>query len=168
MPTCKVDTSQPVGTWDDCAGGFVLRPGELYSIQGADKHLRLDNRFVLARGSPAVLQGIALPTDLEPKPADYEYAGAQPIKLDDRGRVVELKLWQAMCGRPPPRAPNDMGYKLTDRLLPGLTADRDHLDCIAATRGAVRASVKTSWTWVVQSGGGTPVMYLQWFRDGDR
>jgi len=87
MPTCKVDTSQPVGTWDDCAGGFVLRPGELYSIQGADKHLRLDNRFVLARGSPAVLQGIALPTDLEPKPADYEYAGAQPIKLDDRGRA---------------------------------------------------------------------------------
>jgi hypothetical protein len=168
LPTCKVDTSQPVGTWDDCAGGVVLRPGELYSVQGADHHLRLDDRFVLARGSPAVLQGIDLVSDFKPQPADYEFAGAQPTKFDSRGRVVELRLWQAMCGQPPTRGPNDVGYKLAVRLLPGLTADSNHVDCVAAAQGPVRASVKASWDWAVQSGGGTPVMYLQWFRDGDR
>ena len=167
-PTCKVDTSQPVGTWDDCAGGFVLRPGEVYSIQGPDHHLRLDERFVLARGSPAVLQGVDVSADLIAHPAGYEYAGAQPTKLDSRGRVVEVKLWQAMCGRPPPKNPNDVGYKLADRLLPGLTVDSDHLDCIAAAQAPVRASVKASWTWAVQSGGPAPVVYLQWFRDGER
>jgi hypothetical protein len=115
-----------------------------------------------------VLQGIDLPTSLEPKP-EYEYAGAQPTKFDNRGRVIELKLWQAMCGRPPPKEPkDDVGYKLADRLLPGLTGDSYHLDCIAAAQGPVRASVKASWTWAAQSGGGTPVVYLQWFRDGNR
>jgi|SRR5579862_279381 hypothetical protein len=166
LPTCKVDTSQPVGTWDSCAGGFIVRPGEIYSQDGPDKPLKLDYRFVLARGAPAVLQALELGD--KDFGGQYYFAGVRPLKFDAQGRVIELRAWQAMCGPPPPDDPTGNAHKLTDRMIPGLTADDRRDNCIAKSAAPVRLSAKDSDSWAAKSSGGVSEMYLQWVRDGER
>ncbi|HXQ14317.1 MAG TPA: hypothetical protein VN814_06820 [Caulobacteraceae bacterium] len=166
LPTCKVDTAQPVGTWDSCAGGFVVRPGEILSRTGADGPLKLEYRYVLTRGTPAVLQ--ALEIGDEKQAGRYYYVGVRPVKFDERGRTVEVKGWEAMCGPPPPDDPTGSGGKLTAQAIGGLTPDEDHRNCVAARQGPVRASVRQSAGWAAKSGGGVNQMYVQWVRDGER
>lgn len=163
LPTCKVDTTQPVGTWDSCAGGMVIHPGGIYGRRKADAPLEQGYRSVLARGAPAILQLI----DPSQAPAEYDYFGLQPTKFDSHGNIVELKAWLALCGLPTPQNPQGVGLKLTDRLLPGLTADARKYNCIATAQGPVRASARQSGVWTAKSGGELPVLYLQWVRDGD-
>ena len=166
LPTCKVDTSQPVGTWDSCAGGFIVRPGEIYSQDGPDKPLKLEYRFVLARGAPAVFQALELgDKDLY---GQYYYAGVRPLKVDAQGRVIELKAWQAMCGPPPPDDPTGSSHKLTDRMIAGLSPDSRQDNCIAASASSVRISARDSDGWTTRSGGGVSEFYFQWVRDGEK
>jgi hypothetical protein len=166
LPTCKVDTAQPVGAWDECAGGFVVQPTEILSRAGADGPLKLEYRYVLARGTPAVLQALAIGD--EKPPWRYYFVGVRPLKFDNRGRMVAVKGWEAMCGPPPSDDPTGSGGKLTAQAIGGLTPDEDHRNCVAASQGPVRASVRESAVWAVKSGGGADQMYVQWVRDGDR
>jgi hypothetical protein len=166
LPTCKVDTSQPVATWDSCAGGFIVRPGEILSRDGPDKPLTLDYRFVLARGAPAVFQVLVVSDkDLAGR---YYYTGMRPVKFDSQGRVIELKAWKAMCGPSPPEDPIGQGAKLTDQMIRGLTADEHKENCVATSAAPVRVSVKASDAWAIKSGGGVNEMYVQWVRDGEQ
>jgi hypothetical protein len=166
LPTCKVDTSQPLGTWDSCAGGFVVRPGEILGQSGPDKPLELDYRFVLARGAPAVFQALTVgDKDLAGR---YYYTGLRPLKFDKQGRVIELKAWQAMCGPTPPDDTAGHASKLTDRMIHGLTPDARKENCIATSAAPVRVSVRDSEAWVAKNGGAVNEMYLQWVRDGEQ
>jgi hypothetical protein len=166
LPTCKVDTSQPFGTWDTCAGGFVVRPGEILGPAGAGNPLALDYRFVLARGAPAVVQVLVVgDKDLAGR---YYYAGLRPLKFDKQGRVIELKAWQAMCGPTPPDDTTDNASKLTDRMIRGLAPDDRKENCVATSAAPVRVSVKDSDAWVAKSGGAVNEMYVQWVRDGEQ
>ena len=166
LPTCKVDMSQPLTTWDDCAGGFVVRPGEIFGKVAAGKPLALDYRFVLARGAPAVFQVLVVgDKDLA---GQYYYTGMRPLKFDKQGRVIELKAWQAMCGPTPPDDPAQHPSKLTDRMIRGLTPDARKQNCVAASAAPVRVSVKDSDAWVAKSGGAVNEMYVQWVRDGEQ
>jgi hypothetical protein len=166
LPTCKVDTSQPEATWDTCAGGFIVRPGEILGQSTPGQPLALDYRFVLAHGSPAVFQVLVVgDKDLAGR---YYYTGMRPLKFDKQGQVIELKAWQAMCGPPPPDDPTGRGAKLTDRMIHGLTPDARKENCVATSAALVRVSVKDSDAWVTKSGGGVNEMYVQWIRDGER
>jgi hypothetical protein len=163
LPTCKVDTNQPVQTWDSCASGVVVHPGELLGGK-AGEPLEVQNRTVLARGAPAVLQVLDL-GDHSGVPR-YYYAGVQPLKLDAKGRVIELKVWEAMCGPPPPDDPGGQNQHLTDRMFPGLVADQTNYNCVARAKGPVRVSAARSIAVVRQNGGGQ--LYFRWYRDGDK
>ena len=166
LPNCKVDTSQPFTTWDECAGGFVVRPGEILGKVAGGETLALDYRFVLARGAPAVFQVlVVVDKDLAGR---YYYTGMRPVKFDKQGRVTELKAWQAMCGPSPPDDPTGHAAKLTDRMIRGLTADARKENCVATSAAPVRVSVKDSDAWAIKSGGGVNEMYVQWIRDGER
>jgi hypothetical protein len=165
-PTCKVDTAQPVGTWDSCAGGFIVHRAEILSRTGADGPLKLEFRYVLAHGTPAVFQALEVG---DGKPAGhYDYGGLRPVRFDQKGQAVEVKGWQAMCGPPPPDDPTGGLGKLSTQLIRGLTPDADRRNCVAASAGAVRASVRQSAAWVAKSGGATSELYVQWVRDGNR
>ena len=122
-PGCSVDTAQPLGTWDSCAGGFVVRPGEILSRTGADGPLKLEYRYVLARGSPAVFQ--ALEVGDEKVVGRYYYVGVQPVKFDTKGQAIEVKGWEAMCGPLPPDDPTGQRAMLTVQMIAGLTPDED-------------------------------------------
>jgi hypothetical protein len=166
LPTCKVDTSQPFATWDRCAGGFVVRPGEVLGLGVPGGPLVVDYRFVLARGAPAVFQVLVVgDQDLAGR---YYYTGMRPVKFDSQGRVIELKAWQAMCGPSPPEDPTGQGAKLTDQMIRGLTADERHENCVTTSAAPVRVSVKASDAWATKSGGGVNEMYVQWVRDGEQ
>jgi hypothetical protein len=165
-PTCKVDTSQPVATWDECAGGFIVRPGEILSQDGPDKPLTLDYRFVLARGAPAIFQ--ALVVSDKDVAGQYYYTGMRPVRFDGQGQVIELKGWTAMCGPSPPDDPTGRYAKLTDRLIQGLTPDKRKENCVATSAAPVRISVKDSERWATNSGGSVNRMYVQWIRDGEQ
>ena len=164
LPTCKVDTSQPVETWDRCAGGFVIRPGEIFGAGGPGKPLELYYRFVLARGAPPVFQVLAIGDKYFE--GTYYYAGVRPLKFDAQGRVIELKGWQAMCA--PLARDDDSAATHTNRMVRGLAPDASHNNCIATSAAPVRVSAKVSDSWATQGGGRASEGYIQWVRDGER
>jgi hypothetical protein len=82
--------------------------------------------------------------------------------------MVEVKGWEAMCGPPPPDDPTGQHARLTVQMIAGLTPDEDRSNCVAASPGPVRSSVKQSAVWAARSGVPANQMYVQWVRDGDR
>ena len=88
------------------------------------------------------------------------------LKTDAEGRVVEYRTWQALCGPPPPPNPNGQNSAvLTDKLLPGLVAEKDKQDCIASDKAPVLASVKQSEAWKDKDSHDPDT--ARWVRDGD-
>jgi hypothetical protein len=144
----------------------VVRPGELLGGKPGEP-VKVEDRTVLARGAPAVFQVIEV-GESAPAAPRYEYVGVRPLKLDARGRVIELRAWEAMCGPPPPDDPDGSRGHLTAQLMAGLVADENQSNCLASARGPVRESVSKSESWSTQSGGAARQVYFQWFRDGEQ
>ncbi len=180
---CEFDSSKPVKEWPECAGGAVISAGYFGEPEGGDKKAP----YVLAAGDPRVLQ-------LEMKEEDmklmYFFAGLQPLKSDDRGRIIEARTWMVQCGPPPPPRPEGapepepapapenetaeemearlereveqaVSQGLTKELLPGLEAKGGM--CIARDQGAVRNAAAKSLAWDED-----PPSIIYWVRDGDQ
>ena len=147
---CTIDPSQPLAKWPDCSDAWVVRPDEILAAKEADKPAKASSawthyKIVLARGDPAVLQvEVGNDGDLQ---LGYVYGGLRPLKLDAQGRVIEYKLWPALCGPPPAEPTDTKGGFVTRHPIEGLKVDEKLQDCVASAQGPVQASVKLSEAW---------------------
>jgi hypothetical protein len=169
---CDVDTRLPMDKWPDCIDAWVVRPGELLGGRdpGTPPSQWTVYPFVLAQGDPAVLQVAVTESGDPPAKAasGYVYAGVRPLKYDAQGRIVEYKMWPALCGPPPP--PDPTGQKstvMTQAPIEGLVMDKDQQDCVASDQGPVRVSVQKSEHWG-DGGDSQGRDHAHWIRDGER
>jgi hypothetical protein len=165
---CVVDTAKPMGEWPDCADAWVVHPGEVLSGRDAKTPASTWQRYktLLVAGDPAVLQ-VELDDESGGK-TSYAYAGVKPLKTDAEGRIVEYKLWLALCGPPPKPDPTSdkSAAILSDQMFAGLVATKDKQDCIASAQGPVRAAVAQSEALNGDNNEGRDT--ARWIRDGDR
>jgi hypothetical protein len=176
QPGCQVDVNKPIDTWDDCAGGAVVSPGDLKGFdakKGAWEHAA----FVLASGDPRVGQ-VQLDVDTgvsadangqqqsgsHQKSKPYGYAAVRPGKLDPKGQIVTADYWFVYCGPPPPKDKNGADTAMgTMKPLPGMKMKPGDAVCVPASKDALRAAAKASEHW-----GEAGVSNARWLRDGDR
>jgi hypothetical protein len=165
--TCAVDTAKPIADWPDCAGAWIVHPGEwlVGRDPGKPASTWTSYKTLLVRGDPPILQ-IGPSDDVGAQ--GYIYLGVRPLKTDALGRITEYKAWAALCGPPPP--PDPTGEKsavVSDKLFAGLVVDKDHQDCIASAQDPVRVSARASEAW----GGDEDDRgrdTVRWVRDGDQ
>lgn len=146
---CVFDTRLPLASWPDCTDSWVIRPGAIVGGResGAPPSSWKVYRTVVARNDPPVLQ-VALDGGPGESQLYYVYAGLKPLKLDDRGRIVEYRYWLALCGPPPASDPTgDASQTVTAHPIDGLVIDKENHDCIASAPGPVRVSARESEAW---------------------
>jgi len=163
---CDFDRGKPVSEWPGCATGWVVRPGVVMAFAGTDPPNpgQTRYRFVLAKGDPVTVQ-VTL-DDGGGAPPTYAYMGLRPLKLDAQGRVIEYKMWMALCGPPPPPDPTGEHDATTTRQpIDGLLMDASKHDCVASAQGPVRESVRRSEAWSRDDKGRDRAL---WVRDGER
>ena len=164
---CDFDHRKPVGEWPGCATGWVVRAGVAMRFEdtGPPKPGQTRNPFILAKGDPAVVQ-VTMDDGSGPRPT-YAYMGLRPLKLDAQGRVIEYKMWLALCGPPPPPDPTGEHDSTTTRQpIDGLVMDTSKHDCVASAQGPVRESVRRSEAWSGEDNQGRD--RARWIRDGER
>jgi hypothetical protein len=162
---CAVDTALPIDRWPGCADGWVVRPDEIVAGRdpGAPPATWVHYPIVLARGDPAILQVAMAENGGAPT---YVYGGLRPLKLDSQGRVVEYRLWPALCGPPPEADPTGKtSATVTQHPIDGLVMDEKNQDCVASDPGPVRESVAKSEAWDNRDNQGRNL--ARWVRDGE-
>jgi hypothetical protein len=165
-PDCAVDAALPMERWPGCADGWVVRPDEIVAGREptAPRASWTHYPFVLAQGDPAILQvkmteGGAPPT--------YIFGGLRPLKRDGEGRVVEYKLWPALCGPPPPPDPKGQrATAATQQPIDGMVMNKDDQNCVASGPTPVRESVQKSEAWDAKDPGQESNL-ARWVRDGE-
>ncbi|MBX7248115.1 MAG: hypothetical protein K1X35_03595 [Caulobacteraceae bacterium] len=115
-PDCAFDAAKPLKDWPECAGGGVLTRDRLVDRDGKEK----DSAYVLAGGEPRVMQ-FEFRGDDKGKVL-YLFMGVEPLRLDDKGRIVEARLWLAQCGPMPPK-PDPAAKPAEDKPLADMTED---------------------------------------------
>jgi hypothetical protein len=143
---CQPNYSKPVGRWKDCAQWFLVREGDIASIDGDDTWTTTS--FIIASGAPAVLQ---IGPDADRL---YFYLGLRPLLRDKDGRTTGFMAFYALCGPPNPKHeardgkdelkptsldPLQLPATLTP--LPGLAFSEDRQNCLASDSAAVRRAV---------------------------
>jgi len=164
---CEFDHRKPVSEWPGCSTGWVVRPdGVVTTFAGVDPPRPGETRyrFMLAKGDPAVMQ-VTLDDGSGPTPT-YAYMGLKPLKLDAQGRVIEYKMWLALCGPPPPDPTGEHDSTTTREPIGGLVMDASKHDCVASAQGPVQESVRRSEAWSGDDNQGRD--RARWIRDGER
>jgi hypothetical protein len=164
--SCAFDASLPLDRWPGCSDGFVVRPGVV--VAGRDPGSPPSSwnlySFVLAKGDPAVLQ--ITEDDGSGAPLIYLYAGLKSLKLDPQHRVIEYKVWPALCGPPPPDGSDSSDGVMTQQPIEGLVVDAAKHDCVASAQAPVLVSVQKSEAWNGDANMGRD--HARWVRDGER
>ena len=181
---CDVDTSKPFLDWPDCAGGGLVKEGEIAGHKsGAPKDALERTPVVLAAGDPRIAQlrvDVDVSADAEASASGgatasasasggghsepYGYAGVRPTRLDEQGRIVAFRFWPVDCGPPPPKARNDADTAGgTLKPLPGMVMKPGDPFCSTTSKAALRAAAKASEGWL-----DGPIPEARWIRDGDR
>jgi hypothetical protein len=170
---CHFDQTRAVARWPSCANAFLVTSDKLTSVDedSAGKPTRSSMAFVLAGGSPAVLQ-VYNQKDSDASEAaqdkGYVYLGLKPTKTDPQGRVTAFTAWSTLCGPPPPG-----GAKTSDgenarygslTPLEGLTMDKEENNCTTTSQDALRAAAAASEAWAKPDS----MIGARWVRDGDR
>jgi hypothetical protein len=173
-PDCNVDTTQPLAAWPACAGGFVvISDSKLggYSAQADKPTTWTTTGYVLASGDPRVFQVLlssqAGGNNVLTMPSVYVYAGLEPTKFDEQGRIVAGVSWPVLCGPPPPsdaKTADGSPQMGTLAPLPGLTMDDGHTNCSTTSAEAVRGAAKASRDFAKP----TDLTRSHWVRDGDK
>ncbi len=145
---CTFDETKSVPQWPDCAGGAVVKSGE---IVGYDQKRIIQIRLI----GESVGEG---PKKAEP----YGYAAARPTKRDSSGAITAIHYWVVQCGPPAPPAKGGKPPSLgTLHPLRGMAMKPGDAMCIAASAGAIRAAAKPSEAWADKT------MDAHWVRAGD-
>jgi hypothetical protein len=148
---CKVDEGRPLSEWPSCANGFVVmddhRVGD-FSDQGG-KRAWSTTDYVLAAGPPRVMQVHLTGGTDAMLPAAYFYAGYQPLKFDDQGRIVAGRAWFVICGPPPAQPAPDSQEPAKQRMgtlhpFAGLTMDSDGNNCAPESPAALLNAARES------------------------
>ena len=157
-PKCWFDEKWPITEWPDCASRLVMKGDQWLELNKTDgKWTWSSNAVVLAAGSPRIVQMFE-PGATSP----YSYAGLEPARFDDAGRITAFSAWSVACGPPPPTAPAGQPQRSgTEHPLPGLVMDADNDDCTTNSKDALRAAAGASRQW------GGDLGQLHWVRDGE-
>jgi hypothetical protein len=179
---CRFDERAPIDAWPDCAGGAVVKAGEMTGPDKKGKGAWEREPFVLAAGDPRIIQmrvQETLSVDASAQASgggeasasasgggaaqSYGYAGARPVSFDAQGQITSLVYWPVMCGPPPPR--NAKGEEVaggTQKPLPGMDMKPGDPVCTTTSTAALRGAAKASKAWTEKP------MQAHWVRDGAR
>jgi len=184
-PGCKVDESEPLADWPDCAAGGVASPTDVVGRKGGVGKDGLERTpIILAAGDPRVLQAqVSLDitagasssasgaasanvsaSATAPQTSPWGYAGVRPLKHDAEGRITAFAFWAVRCGPPPPKtSKDDLGLGGTEHPLPGLTMQDNGTDCTTDSKDVLRNAARVSEAWEDK-----PIPIARWVRDGDK
>jgi len=179
---CQVDEKTPIDTWPECAGGGVVKDGEVVGPDKKHKGAWEHDPFILAAGDPRIMQvrvdmsanveasasatggGEASASSSPPQSAQaYGYGGARATKTDAQGFIVAISYWPVMCGPPPPK--NAKGEDVasgTLKPLPGMIMKPGDPVCTTTSTAALRGAASASKAWTDKP------MDAHWVRDGER
>ncbi|HEY5072419.1 MAG TPA: hypothetical protein VII63_10350 [Caulobacteraceae bacterium] len=176
---CRFDDRRPIETWPECAGPILVREHDILSFDepAAETPRRGSPRpwdsmaFVLAAGSPRILQTAPSAKDLRSRPEGsrtYLYQGLEPLRFDPQGRIVAFTLSFVVCdGKTISRSRRgdaDATAAQADepiRPLAGLTMDAAGEGCIAQSKVALVNAAKVSAPNATYA-------RSRWVRDGER
>lgn len=157
---CVFDPAEKSKDWNDCANATLVGPATFSERPKAGEAGAKSLRYVLAGGAPRVVQIQAPPGESDP---NYAYAGLRVLRADAAGRIVEARVWLAMCEAPPD--PKALEADAPRPPLPaGLLRDPEGPGCAATTASAVRAAVARSEAWAEGRG---LALTAHWIRDAD-
>lgn len=159
---CTFDPAARSKDWNKCANATLVGPATFSErpSEGDDEDAKT-LRYVLAGGAPRVAQIQAPEGEGDP---NYAYAGLRPLRADEAGRIVEARVWLAMCEPPPdPKTVLEEG-EARPPLPAGLVRDQKGPGCTATKASAARAAVARSEAWAAQR---DLAMTARWIRDAD-
>jgi hypothetical protein len=158
---CTFDTAAKSREWNDCANATFVSSATFSERPNDHGEDRETLRYVLAGGDPRVLQIQAPEGEKNP---NYAYAGLRPLRADEAGRIVEARVWLAMCE--PPVDPTAAREDKPERspLPAGLVRDREGPGCTAASAAAARGAVSRSEAWASDR---DFTLIARWVRDAD-
>lgn len=163
---CDYDEASPAKGWPECANATVVTADRLSGGErGPSGKTKGALAYRIATGDPPGLQ-VAAPEDEKDGPK-FIYAGLRPLDFDKQGRATKLRVWLALCAKPPTfedgKAPD---LPRPDKLPEGLEA-RPKGSCVALNAQAARAAIKRSEEWL--TGGKSEDMFLtaHWVREGE-
>lgn len=160
---CTFDPAAKAKDWNNCANATLVGPTTFSELQGkGDDEDANTLRYVLAGGAPRVVQIQAPEGDGDP---NYAYAGLRPLRADEAGRVVEARVWLAICEPPPdPKKVLEEDEEKRPALPAGLARAEKGPGCMATSASAARAAVERSEVWAT---GREMAMTARWIRDAD-
>lgn len=136
---CSVPASAALPDWKDCATGFIVRRGRPVHPDDAVEE------------DPARLTWVRMAVSPDFQIAQdsggdyYSYDGFDVVRLDERGRMVALRVWRLKCGPPPPEGSRTEGGKPRHQTLepyPGVTVEEG--GCAARGREGLIAAARAS------------------------
>lgn len=158
---CTFDPADKAKEWNDCANATFVSPTTFSERPNDHDEERETLGYVLAGGDPRVLQVQAPDGKQNP---NYAYAGLRPLRLDEAGRIVEARVWLALCEPPPnPKDPSADDAK-PKALAPGLLRDSKGGGCTATRASAARGAVTRSEAWASER---ELTLAARWIRDAD-
>ena len=95
---CEVDIRKRVRDWPECADVSLITRNTIGDPKKKDPTMP----YVLAGEVPQVLQ---LEMKAKDMPRLFFFVGVEPLRSDDRGRIIEARTWAVQCGPPPPPPP---------------------------------------------------------------
>jgi len=131
---CDVDVSKRVRDWPECADVSVITRNTIGDPDKKDAAMP----FILAGGVPQLMQ---LEFKAEDSPRLYFFVGVEPLRSDDRGRIVEARTWAVQCGPPPPPAPPAAEPTDEDGEARQLTEEEQQAEAAAAIGKAMESMV---------------------------
>ena len=143
MDDCKFDASKPESEWPGCALWLVVRNSgrEVLMSDGKGQSQRID--FLIAVGTPAVVQGKWIDEAKEPEVAYYGYYGIEWRQLGV-DPFAAASIWAVRCGVQGQSSSEIAPY-------PGISAE-----CRPSSKDAIRAAAIASrnagevmsWRWL--------------------
>ncbi|MFI4934224.1 MAG: hypothetical protein ACHP7N_06370 [Caulobacterales bacterium] len=180
---CKFDESRPLLQWPECAGGAIVKQGEIAGHdRKADKDVWEHDPFIFAAGDPRIAQILTtenISVDASATASggatasasssgggqtqSYAYAAARPTKTDADGKITAITFWEVLCGPPPPKNKKGEDTAMgTMKPLPGMEMKPGDAMCTTTSTKALRGAARASEAWKEKA------LNAHWVRDGEK
>jgi hypothetical protein len=147
MDDCRFDSSQPESEWPECALWVVIRDSgrEVLLVDGKGQSQRVD--YLIAAGTPAIIQGKWIDEAKEPEEDYYGFYGLERRQVAPDGFAAAL-TWSVRCGVQEPSSSRIQPF-------PGISAE-----CRPSSKDAIRSAAVASrnagevmsWRWIRAEG----------------